>query len=214
MPGWGPWCAAQQMAFSQCSSIGRVPSTIRGVPSCHREHFWLQQKKKPWQFAVSKLPFSKREIYMVNWHFPMCSNSLPRFPELCSVYFTLLCYERCHAISEGPVLLWGGYELDVLITQGLLKLPVETSWSHQHNITADLGTKCRGCHSHFWWMPRQLTTGLLFMLMRLIPSVLFVRKAAQQSLGTRLLQSSCLLQTRGIDTSLGDRIRWWRDRGH
>lgn len=67
----------------------------------------------------------------------------------------------------------------------------------------------------FDMVTRQLTTGLLLMLMRLISNVLFVRKAAQQYMGIRLvkvgkmLQSSiCLLQTRGIDTSLGDRRGW------
>lgn len=70
-------------------------------------------------------------------------------------------------------------------------------------------------------VPRQLITGLLFMSMRLIPNVPFVRKAAQQYLGIRLVQvgkmlqsSICLLQTRGTDTSLGDRRGWWSDRGH
>lgn len=43
-----------------------------------------------------------------------------------------------------------------------------------------------------------MTTGLLLVLMRLIPNVLFVRKAAQQFLGIRLVQVGKLLQSRVV----------------
>lgn len=47
-------------------------------------------------------------------------------------------------------------------------------------------------------VPRQLTTGLLFMLLRLIPNVLCVKKVAQQRLGTRLVHVGKLVQSRVV----------------
>lgn len=187
MPGWSPWSAAQQMAFFQCSSVGRVPSTALGIPSCYRHTFWLQHKKEPGQFAVCKLPNSKKEIYMVNWHFQcavtLCPSSQVHWDSVqCILHWSG--DGRCHAILEGSS--------GCAHHTRAFELPLETAWSHQHSTTAGLGVKkCSAWHSisegcQGSWPLTQ------FVLMRLIPNDLF----AQQYLGVRLVQVGKPLQSR------------------
>lgn len=144
------------MAFFQCSTIGRAPSSAWRIPGCYREHLLATAGERAMTVCCfASYPIAKGRFTQWTDIFQCAVTHCPSSQvPWSSVQCILHCCadERCHAISERTVLLWGWYELDVLITQGPLKLPVETAWSHQHNNTADLGVKkCSDYFSHFWW---------------------------------------------------------------